>query len=213
MLVVGTVAGVEDHLPLTAARTVVVVGADTALGRAEVRSAEEAYRTWSRAGAPGVDPGVAWAGLQTRHGGHHAVQALVRWDLSVLLRHDCTRRVELGFPPARRLVLDRGPSGRASAGHGHALALPASGPLGSSCSARRRWAEAGASSPGRGRRVGGQSVSRPLLVEGIPEPAARYHVGWTSSLEVWAVPASEWSRRRAVPWRYLEIRLVFGDRS
>jgi primosomal protein N' (replication factor Y) (superfamily II helicase) len=110
-VVVGTVAGVKDHPPLTGCRTVVVVGADTALGQAEVRSAEEAYRTWSRAAA-WCGPGRTGAGrlvLQTRSGGHHAVQALVRWDPAFFWRHELPRRVELGFPPARRLVLVEGP--------------------------------------------------------------------------------------------------------
>jgi primosomal protein N' (replication factor Y) (superfamily II helicase) len=110
-VVVGTVAGVKDHPPLTGCRTVVVVGADTALGQAEVRAAEDAYRTWSRAAA-WCGPGRAGAGrlvLQTRHGGHHAVQALVRWDPEFFWRHELPRRVELRFPPARRLVLLEGP--------------------------------------------------------------------------------------------------------
>jgi primosomal protein N' (replication factor Y) len=110
-VVVGTVAGVKDHPPLTGCRTVVVVGADTALGQAEVRAAEEAYRTWSRA-ATWCGPGRASAGrlvLQTRAGGHHAVQALVRWDPGFFWRHELPRRVELGFPPARRLILVEGP--------------------------------------------------------------------------------------------------------
>jgi primosomal protein N' (replication factor Y) (superfamily II helicase) len=109
-VVVGTVAGVKDHPPLTGCRTVVVVGADTALGQAEVRAAEEAYRTWSRAAAwCGPRSGVGRLVLQTRHGGHHAVQALVRWDPEFFWRHELPRRVELGFPPARRLVLVEGP--------------------------------------------------------------------------------------------------------
>ena len=109
-VVVGTVAGVKDHPPLTGCRTVVVVGADTALGQAEVRSAEEAYRTWSRAAAwCGPRSGAGRLVLQTRHGGHHAVQALVRWDPEFFWRHELPRRVELGFPPARRLVLVEGP--------------------------------------------------------------------------------------------------------
>jgi primosomal protein N' (replication factor Y) len=110
-VVVGTVAGVKGHPPLTGCRTVVVVGADTALGQAEVRAAEDAYRTWSRAAA-WCGPGPAGAGrlvLQTRHGGHHAVQALVRWDPEFFWRHELPRRVELRFPPARRLVLAEGP--------------------------------------------------------------------------------------------------------
>jgi len=110
-VIVGTVAGVKDHPPLTGCRTVVVVAADTALGQAEVRAAEDAYRTWSRAAA-WCGPGRASAGrlvLQTRHGGHHAVQALVRWDPEFFWRHELPRRVELRFPPARRLVLAEGP--------------------------------------------------------------------------------------------------------
>jgi primosomal protein N' (replication factor Y) (superfamily II helicase) len=109
-VVVGTVAGVKDHPPLTGCRTVVVVGADAALGQAEVRAAEEAYRTWSRAAAwCGPRGGAGRLVLQTRHGGHHAVQALVRWDPEFFWRHELPRRVELGFPPARRLVLVEGP--------------------------------------------------------------------------------------------------------
>jgi primosomal protein N' (replication factor Y) (superfamily II helicase) len=110
-VIVGTVAGVKDHPPLFGCRTVVVVGADTALGQAEVRAAEDAYRTWSRAAA-WCGPGRAGGGrlvLQTRHGGHHAVQALVRWDPEFFWRHELPRRVELRFPPARRLVLAEGP--------------------------------------------------------------------------------------------------------
>jgi len=109
-VIVGTVAGVKDHPPLTGCRTVVVVGADTALAQAEVRAAEEAYRTWSRAAAwCGPRGGAGRLLLQTRHGGHHAVQALVRWDPEFFWRHELPRRVELGFPPARRLLLMEGP--------------------------------------------------------------------------------------------------------
>jgi len=108
-VIVGTVAGVKDHPPLTGCRTVVVVGADAALGQAEVRAAEEAYRTWSRAaGWCGPQGGAGRFVLQAREGGHHAVQALVRWDPAFFWRHELPRRVELGFPPARRLVLVEG---------------------------------------------------------------------------------------------------------
>jgi primosomal protein N' (replication factor Y) (superfamily II helicase) len=108
-VIVGTVAGVKDHPPLTGCRTVVVVGTDAALGQAEVRAAEEAYRTWSRAAAwcgPRDRPGRLV--LQTGDPGHHAVQALVRWDPAFFWRHELPRRVELGFPPARRLLLLEG---------------------------------------------------------------------------------------------------------
>jgi primosomal protein N' (replication factor Y) len=108
-VIVGTVAGVKDHAPLTGCRTVVVVGADAALTQAEVRSTEEAYRTWSRAAAwcgPREQPGRAV--VQTSDPGHHAIQALVRWDPAFFWRHELPRRVELGFPPARRLLLFEG---------------------------------------------------------------------------------------------------------
>jgi primosomal protein N' (replication factor Y) len=109
-VIVGTVAGVKDHPPLTGCRTVVVVGADAALVQAEVRAAEEAYRTWSRAaGWCGPQGGAGRFVLQAREGAHHAVQALVRWDPTHFWRHELPRRVELGFPPARRLVLVEGP--------------------------------------------------------------------------------------------------------
>jgi primosomal protein N' (replication factor Y) len=109
-VVVGTVAGVKDTPPLPLCRTVVVVGADTALGQAEVRAPEEAYRTWTRAAAwcgPRESPGRLV--LQARDGAHHAVQALVRADPVFFWRHELPRRQELGFPPARRLVLVEGP--------------------------------------------------------------------------------------------------------
>jgi len=108
-VIVGTVAGVKDHPPLTGCRTVVVVGADAALTQAEVRSTEEAYRTWSRAAAwcgPRDRPGRVL--VQTSDPGHHAIQALVRWDPAFFWRHELPRRIELGFPPARHLLLFEG---------------------------------------------------------------------------------------------------------
>ncbi len=109
-IVVGTVAGVKDKPPLAGCRTVVVAAADAALGQAEVRAAEDAYRTWSRAAAwCGPRSGPGRLVLQVRDGGHHAVQALVRWDPDFFWRHELPRRARLGFPPARRLVLVEGP--------------------------------------------------------------------------------------------------------
>jgi len=122
-VVVGTVAGVKDAPPLPLCRTVVVVGADAALGQAEVRAPEEAYRTWTRAAAwcgPRDQPGRLV--LQTRDGAHHAVQALVRADPVFFWRHELPRRVELGFPPARRLVLVEGPLPEEAAAARSALA-------------------------------------------------------------------------------------------
>jgi len=109
-VVVGTVAGVKDRPPLPRCRTVVVVAADAAFGQAEVRAGEEALRTWCRA--------AAWCGprgrgghmvVQARDRGHHALQALTRWDPDHFWRRELPRRAELGFPPARSLVLAEGP--------------------------------------------------------------------------------------------------------
>jgi len=185
-VVVGTVAGVKDHPPLTGCRTVVVVGADTALGQAEVRSAEEAYRTWSRAAAwCGPRSGVGRLVLQTRHGGHHAVQALVRWDPEFFWRHELPRRVELGFPPARRLVLIEGPEpGEASAAM--AALAAALGP---------KVELLGPAEMGRGWRIiakvedaeSAARALRPLLVEASRAGGPRMSVD-VEPLEVLAVP-------------------------
>jgi primosomal protein N' (replication factor Y) len=186
-VVVGTVAGVKDHPPLTGCRTVVVVGADTALGQAEIRSAEEAYRTWSRAAA-WCGPSRASVGrlvLQTRHGGHHAVQALVRWDPEFFWRHELPRRVELGFPPARRLVLIEGPEpGEASAAM--AALAAALGP---------KVELLGPAEMGRGWRIiakvedaeSAARALRPLLVEASRTGGPRMSVD-VEPLEVLAAP-------------------------
>ena len=186
-VVVGTVAGVKDHPPLTGCRTVVVVGADTALGQAEVRAAEEAYRTWSRAAA-WCGPSRASAGrlvLQTRHGGHHAVQALVRWDPEFFWRHELPRRVELGFPPARRLVLVEGPEpGEATAAM--AALAAALGP---------KVELLGPAAMGRGWRIiakvedaeSAARALRPLLVEASRAGSPRMSVD-VEPLEVLAAP-------------------------
>ncbi|HKF00514.1 MAG TPA: hypothetical protein VKG45_16480 [Actinomycetes bacterium] len=109
-VVVGTVAGVKDRPPIAGCRTVVVVGADAALAQAEVRAAEDALRTWWRAALwCGPRGGGGRMVLQTRSGGHHAVQALVRFDPDHFWRHELPRRAEAGFPPARALVLIEGP--------------------------------------------------------------------------------------------------------
>jgi primosomal protein N' (replication factor Y) len=185
-VVVGTVAGVKDHPPLTGCRTVVVVGADTALGQAEIRSAEEAYRTWSRAAAwCGPRGGVGRLVLQTRHGGHHAVQALVRWDPEFFWRHELPRRVELGFPPARRLVLIEGPEpGEASAAM--AALAAALGP---------KVELLGPAEMGRGWRIiakvedaeSAARALRPLLVEASRTGGPRMSVD-VEPLEVLAAP-------------------------
>jgi primosomal protein N' (replication factor Y) (superfamily II helicase) len=185
-VVVGTVAGVKDHPPLTGCRTVVVVGADTALGQAEVRSAEEAYRTWSRAATwCGPRGGAGRLVLQTRHGGHHAVQALVRWDPEFFWRHELPRRVELGFPPARRLVLVEGPE-PAEASAALAALAAALGP---------KVELLGPAEMGRGWRIiakvedaeSAARALRPLLVESSRAGGPRMSVD-VEPLEVLAIP-------------------------
>jgi primosomal protein N' (replication factor Y) len=185
-VVVGTVAGVKDHPPLTGCRTVVVVGADTALGQAEVRAAEEAYRTWSRAAAwCGPRSGAGRLVLQTRHGGHHAVQALVRWDPEFYWRHELPRRVELGFPPARRLVLVEGPE----PGEGGAAMAALAAALGSKAELL------GPAAMGRGWRIiakvedaeSAARALRPLLTEASRAGGPRMSVD-VEPLEVLATP-------------------------
>jgi primosomal protein N' (replication factor Y) len=187
-VVVGTVAGVKDHPPLTGCRTVVVVGADTALGQAEVRAAEEAYRTWSRAAIwCGPRGGAGRLVLQTRSGGHHAVQALVRWDPEFFWRHELPRRVELGFPPARRLVLVEGPEPEEATAAMAALAA-ALGP---------KVELLGPAAMGRGWRIiakvedaeSAARALRPLLTEASRAGAPRMSVD-VEPLEVLAAPRS-----------------------
>jgi primosomal protein N' (replication factor Y) len=185
-VVVGTVAGVKDHPPLTGCRTVVVVGADAALGQAEVRAAEDAYRTWSRAAAwCGPRAGAGRLVLQTRNGGHPAVQALVRWDPEFFWRHELPRRVELGFPPARRLLLVEGPEPAEAAGAAAALAA-ALGP---------RAELLGPATMGRGWRIiakvedaeAAARALRPVLAEASRSGSPRLSVD-VEPLEVLAAP-------------------------
>jgi primosomal protein N' (replication factor Y) (superfamily II helicase) len=187
-VIVGTVAGVKDHPPLTGCRTVVVVGADAALSQAEVRSTEEAYRTWSRAAAwcgPRERPGRML--VQTSDPGHHAIQALVRWDPGFFWRHELPRRVELGFPPARRLLLFEGaaPGEAPAAG---ALVAAALGP---------KAELLGPAAMGRGWRIiakvedaeAAARALRPALAEASRSGGPRMSVD-VEPLEVLAAPRS-----------------------
>ena len=208
-VVVGTVAGVKDHPPLTGCRTVVVVGADTALGQAEVRSAEEAYRTWSRAAAwCGPRSGVGRLVLQTRHGGHHAVQALVRWDPEFFWRHELPAPGRAGLPPGPAPGPHRGTgAGRGLGGHGRPRRRPR---------AQGRAARPGGDGQrlayhrqGRGRRVGGQSAAPPAR-RGIPGRRPAHVGGRRAPRSPGRPPLASVSRRRTGPVAVLEIRL-FGD--
>jgi len=77
-----------------------VLDPDRALARPGLRAGEQALATWMEA--------AAWAGprdgggrvlVQTRHPGHPAVQALVRWDPEPFLLREARARSEAGFPP------------------------------------------------------------------------------------------------------------------
>lgn len=187
-VIVGTVAGVKDHPPLTGCRTVVVVGADAALTQAEVRSTEEAYRTWSRAAAwcgPRERPGRVL--VQTSDPGHHAIQALVRWDPAFFWRHELPRRIELGFPPARRLLLFEG----AEPGEAAAASALVAGALGLKAELL------GPAAMGRGWRIiakvedaeAAARALRPALAEASRSGGPRMSVD-VEPLEVLAAPRS-----------------------
>jgi primosomal protein N' (replication factor Y) (superfamily II helicase) len=100
---VGTAEAVKDVAP----RRVDVVGLldpDRALGRAGLRAGEQALAIWMEASA--------WAGprarggrvlAQTRDPGHHAIQALVRWEPVPFLLAEAERRAAAGFGPGRHL--------------------------------------------------------------------------------------------------------------
>jgi primosomal protein N' (replication factor Y) len=187
-VVVGTVAGVKDRPPVPGCRTVVVVGADAALGHAEVRTAEDALRTWWRAalwcGRRGDGGGMV---LQARAGGHHAVQALVRWEPVHFWRHELPRRRELGFPPARSLVLVEGPE----EAEGPAVAAALAAALGPGAELL------GPAGMGRGWRIIAKVddpaqaalALRPLLAEATRSGSPRLSID-VDPLEVLAAPRS-----------------------
>ena len=177
-VVVGTVAGVKDHPPLTGCRTVVVVGADTALGQAEVRAAEEAYRTWSRAAAwcgPRAAP-AAWSSRPATA----ATTPSRPWSAGTPSSSgatSCPAGSSSASPRPGGWSWSRGRSRRRPARPWPPWPPP-SAPR-SSCSARRPWAGAGVSSPRSrtpSRRPGPCAPCSPRH----PGPAARA-CRWTSS--------------------------------
>jgi primosomal protein N' (replication factor Y) len=107
-LLVGTAAAVKDVGPVRV-ELVAILDPDRALARAGVDAGEQALATWMEA--------AAWAGprgsggrvlVQTRHPGHPAIQALVRWDPLPFLRAEAERRKEAGFPPTHGVFRVRG---------------------------------------------------------------------------------------------------------
>jgi primosomal protein N' (replication factor Y) (superfamily II helicase) len=97
--VIGTAAAVKDFGP-TRVSLVAVLDADRARRRAGLSAPVQALATWMEA--------AAWAGpredggrvlVHSREPGDPAVQALIRWDPSVLHRAERRRREDAGFPP------------------------------------------------------------------------------------------------------------------
>jgi primosomal protein N' (replication factor Y) len=98
---VGTAASVVDVGPLRL-DLVAILDPDRALARAGLHAGEQSLATWMEA--------AAWAGprggggrtlVQTRHPGHAAVQALIRWEPLAFLRAEGARRADAGLAPGR----------------------------------------------------------------------------------------------------------------
>jgi hypothetical protein len=114
-ILVGTAAAVKDVGPLQL-DLVAILDPDRALARAGMDAGEQALATWMEA--------AAWAGarghggrvlVHTRHSGHAAIQALVRWDPVPFLMAEANRRAEAGFPAGHPVFRIQGGEGLADA--------------------------------------------------------------------------------------------------
>jgi primosomal protein N' (replication factor Y) len=96
---VGTAAAVKDIGPRRL-DLVAILDPDRALARPGLHAAEQAVATWMEA-AGWARPRAAGGRvlLQTRHPGHPAIQAMIRWDPVPFLAAEAARRAEAGFPP------------------------------------------------------------------------------------------------------------------
>jgi primosomal protein N' (replication factor Y) len=74
------------------------------LGRADLRSAEEALRRWLNAAALVRNAGSGGRLVVMADSAAPAVQALVRWDPIGFAERELAERAELGFPPAMRVA-------------------------------------------------------------------------------------------------------------
>jgi primosomal protein N' (replication factor Y) len=110
-LLVGTAASVKDH-GKRAVDLVAILDPDRALARAGLHAREQALATWMEAAAwarPRAAGGRVLA--QTRHPGHPAIQALIRWEPVPFLLAEADRRREAGFPPNRAVFRISGSGG------------------------------------------------------------------------------------------------------
>ena len=118
-ILVGTAAAVHD-VDGVRMDLVAILDPDRALARAGLHAGERALATWMEAAAwagPRAEGGRVLA--QTRHPGHPAIQALVRWEPVPFLRWEGRRRGEAGFPPGHPVFRLTGPR---EPGDGPALA-------------------------------------------------------------------------------------------
>ncbi len=98
-VVVGTASTVKDIGPVRL-DLVAILDPDRALGRPGVHAGERSLATWMEASAwAGPRSGGGRVLAQTRHPGHPALQALIRWDPEAFLRSEAAARTEAGFPP------------------------------------------------------------------------------------------------------------------
>lgn len=96
---VGTASTVKDIGPVRL-DLVAILDPDRALGRPGVHAGERSLATWMEASAwAGPRSGGGRVLAQTRHPGHPALQALIRWDPEPFLRSEAAARTEAGFPP------------------------------------------------------------------------------------------------------------------
>ena len=98
-VVVGTAAAVKD-VPSPGLDLVAILDPDRAVARPGVSAGERALATWMEAASwarPRAEGGRVL--VQTRHPGHPAIQALVRWDPVPFLLAEARERARAGFPP------------------------------------------------------------------------------------------------------------------
>jgi primosomal protein N' (replication factor Y) len=95
----GSAVALPAWLREDGAQVVALPDADALLRLPVLDAAEDTLRLWFTV-ARWTDHVV----LQTREPGHHAVQALVRWDPDGFWEREAPRRAELRYPPAGHLV-------------------------------------------------------------------------------------------------------------
>jgi primosomal protein N' (replication factor Y) len=111
-----------------------VLDPDRALSRPGLRAGEQALATWMEAAAwTGPREGGGRVLVQTRHPGHPAVQALVRWEPVPFLLGEGRARSEAGFPPGHpvfRVIGSAGLPGALAVAPGSPRVIDVPGPEG-----------------------------------------------------------------------------------